>query len=102
MTTKPYVFATAGQAAFGTEPGSSRGASASRRPAPMRPTPPGGQCDAAVVEYIADMALSLRDMSAEANQPFLGYLLEMVFQEAHNEALKLRFAAAKQCAVHQA
>lgn len=55
-----------------------------------------------MVEYIADMALSLRDMSAEVNQPFLGYLLEMVFQEAHCEALKLRFASTKQANLHQA
>lgn len=56
----------------------------------------------ATVEYIADMALSLRDIAAEADQPFLGYLLEMVFQEAHCEAMKLRFAGNKQpCAIQK-
>ncbi|WP_342641880.1 hypothetical protein [Rhodoligotrophos ferricapiens] len=103
MTTREYALVMAGQtgrAAFATEAGSNRGAGSRR--AAIRPTPPVGQSDAAVVEYIADMALSLRDMSAEVNQPFLGYLLEMVFQEAHSEALKLRFAQAKQCTVHQA
>ena len=60
-----------------------------------------GERDAvSTVEYIADMALSLRDIAAEADQAFLGYLLEMVFQEAHSEALKLRFSGAKQpCAM---
>lgn len=43
-----------------------------------------------VVEYIANMALSLREMAMAHDQEFLGYLLGMVFQEAHCESLRLK------------
>ena len=36
----------------------------------------------AKVEYIAEMAVGLRDMSVEIGMPFLAYLFEMVSQEA--------------------
>ncbi|MEG9883458.1 MAG: hypothetical protein V6Z86_02340 [Hyphomicrobiales bacterium] len=36
----------------------------------------------AKIEYIAEMAVGLRDMSVEIDMPFLAYLFEMVSQEA--------------------
>lgn len=93
MTTRTFTLANA--APMGAN---------SRRADPSAPPcrSPGEREGVTTVEYIADMALSLRDIAAAANQPFLGYLLEMVFQEAHCESLKLRLSGHKQpCAIQK-
>lgn len=57
--------------------------------------------DIATVEYIADMSLGLRDMSVRIGMPFLAYLLEMVFQEAHCASTGVGFEPSARHPVHQ-
>jgi len=53
------------------------------------------------IEYIAEMSLCLRDMSVKLGMPFLAYLLEMVFQEAHCASMRKRFGPPGQSPAHQ-
>lgn len=53
------------------------------------------------IEYIAEMSLSLRNMSVRIEMPFLAYLLEMVFQEAHCIGTSARFERSAQQPLHQ-
>lgn len=47
-------------------------------------------------EYVAEMSLELRNMCKQSGQPYLAYLLEIVFAEATDIGTKARIKAQSQ------
>jgi hypothetical protein len=43
-----------------------------------------------VCDYVAEMSLELRDLCKDTGQPYLAYLLEIVFSEASDASARVR------------